>query len=224
MDLNELCSTPDARRDYMWEKKFLDAFVQGEVTLVKEESILGPDGWPYFFVKTQITTNTTGEPVVRLLSWLKDKGIGLVINGDKELPDYIFNYGMIWNFAERKLLIQEDPNYVDSDQVEFKEGEKVFFGCPSKEYLPPYVAQVLLDFFDQQKVEDPRVAIIGKDKEHYDLCFSLESLGNPEEEEHQGILTAISWFLPTHYSLMLLSEDAVSDFFPLRDLCDSDRV
>ena len=219
-NINDLCTTPEARRDYKWERQFLDAFVQAKVELVKDEPVQGPDGWPYFFVKTGISEEK-GEPVVRLLGWLKDKGIGLVVNAHKELPDYIFNYGMIWNFAERQLLVQDSPQHEGPDTLDFKEGESVFFGCPSKEYLPTYVVQVLLDFFHQQKVEDPRVAIIGKDKDNYDLCFSLESLGNPPEQEHQGILEALSWFLPTHYSLMLLSEEAVSNFFSLSTLLDS---
>lgn len=219
--INELCSTPESRRDYEWEKKFLDAFVQSKVELVKEDPVQGPDGWPYIFVKT-LDVKSPGEPVLKLLDWLKDKGIGLVVNPHKELPDYIFNYGMIWNFAERKLLVQDQPQQLDEpDKVEFKEGESIFFGCPSKEYLPSYVVRVLLEFFDQQEVENPRVAIIGKDNKNYDLCFSLESLGNPPEQEHEGILEALSWFLPTHYSLMLISEEAVAEFYLLSSLLDA---
>ncbi|MCB0355836.1 MAG: hypothetical protein KDD40_02455 [Bdellovibrionales bacterium] len=217
--IEDLCSVSEVKRDYNWEKRFLDAFVQAQVSFIKEEPVQGPDGWPYFFVKL-LPTGQNGEPVAKLLNWLKDKGIGIAVNPHKELPDYIFNYGMIWNYAERQLLVQDSPNITNEDTVDFKKGENIYFGCPSTEYLPPYVVKVLLDFFAQQNINEPRVAIVGKNKDNFDLCFSLESLGNPPEEEHNGILEAISWFLPTHYSLMLLSEEAVAKFFTLNSMND----
>ena len=217
-NINDLCATPDALRDYEWERKFLDAFVQARVELVKDEPIQGPDGWPYFFLKTQLEEDQKGEPVLKLLDWLKDKGIGLAVNTHKELPDYIFNYGMIWNFAERKLLVQDLPQQEAlAEQVEFSKGEKILFGEPSEEFLPYYVRNVLMDFLTQQGVENPRVAIVGKNNDQYDLCFSLESLGNPPETEHKGILEAIAWFFPTHYSLMLLSEESTAAFYSLKN-------
>ncbi len=217
--LDTLCFTPEYKRDSFWERQFLDAFVQGRVQLISDEPQKGPDGWPYMFVRS-IANESEGEPVLALLDWLKDKGIGMVVNPNKELPDFIFTYGMIWNFAERNLLIEVPPKGEASSEAEvsFSEGESVFFGCPSREFLPPYSAKILLEFFEQQGVLQPRVAIMGKSPQDYDLCFSLESMGHPPDKEHQGILEAISWFLPTHYSLMLISEESVSEFYDLKKL------
>jgi len=221
--LDALCFTPESKRDFNWERKFLDSFIQAKVKLLNEEPQQGPDGWPYMFVQSIPAAKESGdeestEVVLSLLNWLKDKGIGLVVNPNKSLPDFIFTYGMIWNFAERNLLIEITDKKDDEDVVSFVEGDSVYFGKPSKELLPAYVVKVLLEFFEQQGVKEPRVAIIGKNEKDYDLCFSLESLGNPPEKEHQGILEAISWFLPTHYSLMLISEESVSKFFKLKDI------
>ena len=57
--------------------------------------------------------------------------------------------------------------------------------------------------------------MISQDNIHFDLCFSLESLGNPPDNEHEGIAEALSWFLPTHYSIVLISEKSLPEFLPL---------
>jgi hypothetical protein len=40
-------------------------------------------------------------------------------------------------------------------------------------------------------------------------------LGNPPTKEHQGIAEAISWFLPPHYSIVLISETGLPPFAAL---------
>jgi hypothetical protein len=50
------------------------------------------------------------------------------------------------------------------------------------------------------------------DQKNYDLCFSLESFGNPPETEHKGLAEALSWFLPAHYSIALISEKLLPGF------------
>ena len=59
------------------------------------------------------------------------------------------------------------------------------------------------------------VLVMSTDGENYDFCFSLESLGNPPEAEHSGIAEAISWFLPPHYSLLLIGEKDLPKFIDL---------
>lgn len=217
MSLQEYCSTPEFKRDGEWEKSFLDSFVAGKVTFDPENVHQGPDGWPYYFISS-LGDGHSGEPVVNILHWLKDKGIGLALNPDKSLPDYIFTYGMIWNFAERNLLIEFNSGMDDSDTVEFNEGEKVFFGKPSPELIPSYVYPILKDYLSALEIENPRIAIVGKSQEDFNICFSAESLGNPPEEDHQQLLERLSWFFPTHYGLMILAESSLGDFYELDDV------
>jgi hypothetical protein len=40
-------------------------------------------------------------------------------------------------------------------------------------------------------------------------------LGNPPEREHEGIAEAIAWFLPNHYSVVLISEKGLPTFSAL---------
>ena len=157
------------------------------------------------------------EPVQRVIEWLSKRGIGLVLNAKKGTPDYIFNYGMLWNFRERgEFLTKSDPRPTGSFDIQ--EGQQVLAGPPSSEYLPSYVRKIIYQFLKEQGVDDPRVLMVSFDLKNYDLCFSHESLGEPDPKEHEGIVQAISWFFPQHYSIAITSERSLPKFFPLKQL------
>lgn len=212
MDLVNLCSQPESLRDSEWERTFLAAIVDSNIDLDGKEAHQGPDGWPYMFAKT---SRTASEPAVRLIDWLSTRGIGLVINADKELPDYVFTYGMIWSYREFGQFRVESSE-VRKGPITFEKGERVIAGPPTEEYLPIYVREILADFFAKQDVDTPKFLVLSKDKKHYDLCFSVESLGNPPENEYSGIAEAIAWFLPEHYSIVICSEKGLPKFFDLQ--------
>lgn len=211
LDLVNLCSQPESLRDEDWERAFLAAIVDANVEIKNKEAQQGPDGWPYMFVSA---TRTANEPAVRLIDWLSTRGIGLVINAHKEIPDYIFTFGMIWCFKQFGQFRIEMPPQRDGSVI-FEKGQKVVAGPPTEEYLPIYVREILADFFMKQGVKQPKILVLSKDKQHYDLCFSVESLGNPPPSEHAGIAEAIAWFLPDHYSVVLTTEKGLPAFFPL---------
>jgi len=214
LDLNFLAAQPEAYRDDEWEQAFLQAFVDGRIDLASQDPVPGPDGWPYMQVSTSAAAK---EPVVRLLDWVSQRGIGIVVNAHKQVPDYVFTYGMIWNYKERGQFVTQSSQ-VALGEVEFAQGEKVLAGPPSLEYLPTYVRKILLQFFTAQGVTDPKVLVVSKDRKHFDLCFSLESLGNPETREHRGIAEALAWFLPVNYSLILMSEAGMPQFVSLNSI------
>ncbi len=211
LDLHHICTQPDSLRDEEWERTLTTALPEATLKLESMTPQTGPDGWPYIYAST---APGSSEPSTRILDWLSTRGIGLVLNAHKTAPDYIFTYGMIWNFRETGMFITPAPD-AHGGVVHFEKGEKVMAGPPSKEYLPPYVRDILFQFFKDQGVESPKVLVISKDRKNYDLCFSLESLGEPEEAEHAGIAEALSWFLPTHYSIMLASEKGLPKFHEL---------
>ena len=209
----ELCQKPEAMRDDQWEVEFLTSFPQARLELISDQAQQGPDHMPYFLVRTSAES---AEPAQTLLEWLKDKGIGLAVNPHKQLPDYIFTYGMLWNYCETGQFFSQDMAKQDLDGViKLEEGQKIQAGAPSQEYLPEYVREILRQFFAEQEVENMKVLVISEDQENYDLCFSSDALGFPPEEEHEGILEAISWFLPPHYGLVLLPEEGLPDFINL---------
>ncbi len=211
MNLLNLIQVPDEKRDAQWETDFFMAFAQGKIHLLAPEAKEGPDGWPYMMATISAESD---EPAQKLMQWCAMKGIGLVINPMKDYPDYVFTYGMLWHFKETGLFYRnafETP----TGSFELTEGTSLHSGPPNPAYLPLYVRNILREFFRDQGVLKPRILVMSSDRKHYDLAFSLESLGDPDESEHQGIAEAISWFLPPHYSLLLVSDENLPDFVDL---------
>lgn len=211
MTLSELLKIPDAQRDHNWENHFFDQLLKSKVKLLDEGPQTGPDGWPYLLAET---SDDADEPLLNVVQWLSDKGIGLVINPKKEYPDYVFPWGMLWNYRETGLFrLNVAP--VSQGSVELQAEKGLHTGPPTKEYLPDYVRKLLKQFFMDQGLLNVKILMISQDRKHYDLAFSLESLGNPPKSEHAGIAEAISWFLPIHYSVMLTSEKGLPEFVSL---------
>lgn len=217
MTLTELINTPDAKRDENWEDQFLHAITDSNLKLISDGAQQGPDGWPYFLVETGSDANESAQ---KMIHWLSSRGIGLAVNPQKEFPDFILTYGMLWSFREtgrfihRNLLPDQGPNKAASGKVEFSK-ESLMAGEPHPKYLPDYVRKILKDFFIDQGVLNPKLSVLTVDSKNFDLAFSLESLGNPKESEWEGIGEALSWFLPTHYSVLLISEKGLPPFFAL---------
>ena len=207
----QLLDTPIERRDAAWEKSFLEAFADSTVNLLFPDPKPGPDQWPYLFVQTAAEG---GEPVRQVLAWLSTRGIGLALNPQKTSPDFVLSYGMIWNFRETGKFISETPER-PTGAFNLKPGQQVLTGPPSESYLPKYVRSILKQFLLDQGVYAPKVLMVSEDQKHYDLCFSLESLGLPPENERMGLAEALSWFLPSHYSIALISEKSLPGFEPL---------
>ena len=196
-------------RDEQWELDFLKAFPEQKFTIQDTEPKEGPDGWPYLLVQ-----DGGDEPAHQVIKWLTEQGVGLVLNAHKKYPDYVFSYGMLWNFRERGEFLSEGYD-LESGDVVLTSGQKIWVGEPSLDYVPEYVRDILRQFFKDQGIERLQWAVISTDQKNYDLAISLESLGDPDESEHQGIGEAISWFLPAHFSIALIHQKGLPDFYTL---------
>lgn len=206
--LEVLLKEPYENRDLNWEDKFFMAFTNSHIEVLSPEPQQGPDGWPY--IMTESKPGAT-EPVQKLFHWLADKGIGLVVNPKKEYPDFVFTYGMVWHFRQTGLFYRRQED-IKSGPVALEQGQKIKTGPPTEEYLPSHVRKILKDFFRDQGLHQVKILMISENGQHYDLAFSLESLGNPPQSEHQGVAEAISWFLPPHYSILLTTEKGLPEF------------
>jgi len=208
--MQELLNTPDDDRNEAWEDQFLLTLTEQNLRILSPDSQAGPDGWPYLLVET---TND-GEPAQKILQWLAQRGIGLAVNPSKDAPDFTLSWGMIWNFRETgKFIDRHAP--LQTGSVQFSKDQMLQHGAPSAKYLPDYVKSILKDFFRDQGLHHVRILVFTLDGKNYELAFSLESLGKPPEKEHAGIAEALGWFLPTHYSLVLISEANLPKFIEL---------
>lgn len=211
MNLLELVQIPDEKRDPQWETDFFMSITSGNLKLLHEAPQTGPDGWPYMLAAT---SEDATEPANKIMQWAATKGIGIAVNPHKDYPDYVFTYGMLWHFKETGLFYRT-ADEVPVGTLEMSEGQKLHAGPPAPHYLPQYVRNILKEFFRDQGILQPRILVMSTDRKNYDLAISLESLKNPPTKEHQGIAEAISWFLPPHYSLVLVSEKGLPPFVEL---------
>lgn len=208
MKIQELAKTPENQRDPKWEDQFLHALTESHLSLMSTDPQQGPDGWPYLLVKTD---EEATESAQKMIHWLSERGIGLAINPDKEFPDFVLSYGMLWSFRETGKFIHRNVS-AHSGKIEITQDSFQKRGPPTEKFLPKYVRTILKDFFRDQGVLAPKILVVSLDSENYELAFSAESLGNPPETEWSGVAEAISWFLPAHYSILILSEKALPEF------------
>ncbi len=209
MTLAELLATPEKDRHQSWENQFFKSFCDGHVHLLFEQPQQGPDGWPYLLAESEVAEDQAvkdPESVQKILNWLSTRGVGLVLNPRKEYPDYVFTFGMIWSFRESGFFYKPIDASRKAGAVLLSNENGIGYADPSEEFLPKYVRQILKEFFRDQGLHAVKLSMISEDQKNFDLAFSIESLGNPPANEHQQIAEAISWFLPPHYSVMLVSE------------------
>jgi hypothetical protein len=210
--LNKILSLPVDQRDDRWQMDFFEYFKLAHVTISNPTPQVAYDSWPYLHVETRVDST---EPLSKVVDWLSTRGIGLLVNPNKDEPDYVFSYGMLWNFRERGQFLETALTLPPTDKFELQPGTKILSGPPHDSYLPGYVRGILKQFFVEQGILMPRILVMSTDKQHYDLCFSLDSLGLPPSTEHAGIAEAIQWFLPQHYSVVLTRETGLKGFVSL---------
>lgn len=213
----ELLKTEIKDRGDAWEKEFLAELPKASARVMRPDPTEGPDFWPYLMVESGGVEDD--DKMINVLSWLATRGIGLVLNPTKPAPDYVFTYGMIWNFKERgEFLTPQETKKPESEaagRFEIKNGQQLYVGNPTEQYLPKYVRGIVRQFLADQGALAPKVLLVSQDNVNFDLCFSIESLKSPPAHEHANIAEAISWFMPAHYTVTLLSEKVVSGFQPL---------
>lgn len=208
--LETLLQTSDKNRDQSWEDQFLFRLSESNLKVLAPDPQNGPDSWPYLMVETD---STSSEPAQKVLEWLSLRGIGMAVNPNKDYPDFVLSYGMIWNFRKTGRFIHRVPQRTTG--LWTAETKDLQAGAPTEDYLPGFVRKILREFFRDQGVFEPRILMISDNGKDFDLAFSLESLGSPKDTEHESVAEAISWFLPSHYSIVLVSEKGLPEFVKL---------
>ena len=209
---SELLNTAIDDRDQAWEQAFLKALPGAPARVLSPDPQEGPDHWPYLMVEAG--NEQDDDSMENVIGWLSTRGIGLAINPMKPSPDYVLTFGMIWNYRERGEFLTE-AKVPKAGLFEIKPGQQLWVGAPTEAYLPNYVRSVIKQFLADQGTFSPKVLMVSTDNQTFDLCFSLESLKSPPAHEHSNIAEALSWFLPAHYSISLLSEKTATGFVAL---------
>jgi len=211
--LVKLLSTPPALRDLNWQNKVFELFKDAQLTLEDDTPRTGPDGMPYILASVKTDSK---EPIRKLCQWLYEKGIGLVINPQKDEADFVFSYGMIWSFLATSNFIPNTESTERGKTIEIKEGQKYYFGDLTDQIIPNIPRELLKEFFGQSKITDPKVKLMSVDQKSFDICFSRESLDGLTEDEEKSLMEKLSWFLPRHYSMAIVTtKNMPAEFMPL---------
>ncbi len=210
--LIKLIESPEEKRNSVWEKQFLDAVAHAKVKVIFPDPKPGPDSMPYLMVSTHNESpEGPHDDIKNIIHWLSTRGIGLVVNAHKRLPDYIFTYGMLWHFREKSLFLQNSNDKI-KESFQIDPNQEFYSGELSSELIPDYARKILKEFFRDQGILRPRVLMLSQDKINWDICFAAESFGNPDPSEFSSIAEAISWFFPSHYSIVVCSEKSLPKF------------
>jgi hypothetical protein len=209
--LKALTEVPLIERDGLWAERFCRQLVVSQVSLIHQQSQLGPDGWPYIMVEVG-----GSEPVSKILQWLSRRGIGLTVGAKNTQPDFVFSYGMIWHFVEFGFFFHYNESEKAPELSTSVNADSVKCGAPNPKYLPGYVRTILKQFFIDQGILDPRIQMISWDAgKTYDLAFSETSVGTLTPTDQQKLVESISWFLPPHYGLAVVSPEGLPPFLSL---------
>lgn len=195
-------------RDDRWENELFNLLLDSNLYIVKDSVQMGPDGWPYLYVSTDGFQPNVGEDhAAHLIQWAYENAVGLALNPDKERPDYIFHYGLIWNYAHNKFFVK-NFNEAPADAP-------IYVAQVSEDIIPQHAMNFIKDYIKSAGIDSPRGALISRDKLNYEFALSLESLGNPPQEEHEGIARGIGWFMPNHIPVLLVYEEKLQPLFDL---------
>ncbi len=196
--LKTICEIPVSKRDVAWEEKLFNAIMDFPIFLAKDQPFQGPDGFSYMHISSK-----TGAQINKdnFLKWCFESGVGLVLNlENKKTPDFVFNYGMVWNFLWRGVFINKVP-------ADLKESNDTYIHEISEGFLPKTVRKNIRIFLDTNKVNNAKLTLVsGGDKAPYEILWYFPELQKLEEKEQMALLKAISWFLPLDYRLAWADE------------------
>lgn len=192
-NLKTICEMPAFKRGLKWEEKLFDAVADFPIFLVEDQPFQGPDGFSYMHISSGSGTEINKDDFFK---WCFESGVGLVLNlKDKKAPDFVFNYGMVWNFLWRGAFVNEVPK-------DLKESEDTYVHELTENFLPKEVRSVIRNFLEMNEVKDPQLSLVsGGGKTAYEILWYLPELQENDEKDQMSLLEAISWFLPLDYRL-----------------------
>ncbi|HEX8546509.1 MAG TPA: hypothetical protein VF691_06065 [Cytophagaceae bacterium] len=218
--INNLLLIPKAERNAQWREKFLNNVIDAKFSCGDPQILKGPDGYYYLNLLFPETHGQTSTVVIRqLMDDLIDRGIGAAINPHQN-PDWVFTSGDILNYKLNSEFYTATPNFdLEKEEVIQKE-EEVLVGQPSEVYLPLPARNSIRNFLLQLNIENPKILLLARTKPQgmlQELAFNITRSDFDEDKDFDYAMQSVSWFLPSHYTVISLSMDSnVGDsFMPL---------
>jgi hypothetical protein len=219
-----LFKVPQEKRDQNWHTSFYQYVLTASFTSDTEQVFTGPDGFPYFILRTPEPDKPFKSFCIHnLKDYLLDNGLGVVLNPTTHAADWVFTHGDIVNLhLNNEFVTMRDDN--DLQNIDFKETvgvikttEEVLVGQPSVQYLPKQTRMALKKFLQGKGIKNPMVMLIvskGTGKMLQKLAFNVHPEDFAAQEKLDHRIRQIGWFLPSHYILVtLLKNDSLTQNF-----------
>ena len=231
--LGELFHVTNADRDDPWFEAFYEAAWYASITIPEQAHFDGPDGFPYF----RLDLPRAGEPFdsqslgnIARSCVERHAGAALFASPDDPVsaPQVVLSMGRLDSLLrydtaagdpiDRQESTQpHNPATFDVDAaglqhqaLTVKAGHEVLTGTPSADFLPPYAARGLHRYMSHVwGIEDPRVQLlVDRDlRPSRNLVIGRTRSDFATEEEIEGEMLRLSWFLPPFRAFVLTPED-----------------
>lgn len=220
--LNKLMETELAERDSKWIASFLQVIDEANLKVGDPEIMMSNDGFPYFNLRTiEEGENFQAFVIKQKLPTILGNGFGVSINAHKPNPDWIFTYGDLSNLQiNNEFYTDEHLFSKNTGNFALGKDEQVLVGQPSEAILPAFVRQQLREYLQYNGVKMPKIMLIARNYEDeanvtQDLVVNVTPKNFANEKEYEQAMNSISWFLPRHYSIVGMDENAIPSGFEL---------
>jgi hypothetical protein len=220
----KLLDTPRDQRDDAWQDAFQEAIVDASMATAPEQVIQGPDGFGYFVLRRPpVGESFSAFCVSHVLETCTNRGLGIVIEPAGSSAEWVFTYGDLFSLRAYGSF-RGDPSDADGPRAGpvagvLEKETQVMVGAPSEQLLPAWARRVLASFLKTvAKVDDPRVLVLMESQRlGRNLVFNVYPEDFPSEQQYQGILNALGWFMPPNRRVIGMSRTAglEKSFVPL---------
>jgi len=213
-----LLQVDEEKRDKAWHLAFYQNIQTASFECGEPHIITGTGGFSFFVLKTPEPGHSFEAICIReLKDFLLEKGLGIAINPNDTSAEWLFSYGDILNLHISNGfltdMISADIQHIEMNkpvQV-IKKGEDILLAQPSARYLPIPARAAIKKFLYENGVKAPKILLLCRKKDGRmieELAFNIYPANLPSVQQRDELMQAIAWFLPSHYSVISLHEDA----------------
>ncbi len=214
--LSNLFNTPVNKRNTSWQTNFLANAAEASFMDGEPQVIIGPDDLPYFQLIIPTPNKSFQCFVIRHMidDFLLSNGLGIVINPNKNNPDWVFSYGDLLNYKLNNVFYSESSIDISTTNETLKKGTKYLSGQPSESVLPLYTRKILKDKLLSIGINNVKIFLMLRPESNItDIVFNLTPNKFNSKDEYEYAMNTISWYFPRHYCIASIDEKSHKNEF-----------
>jgi hypothetical protein len=208
----ELFEAAKEQRDDKWNQTFLENVSMASFTCGNPQVNIGPDGFPYFVLKTPEPGQSFDSFCIRnLKNVLLDKGFGVVINPDVNTVGWVFSYGDIVNYHLKNEFYSQSTNVEIKPIDKLEKEEEILIAQPSELYLPSQARKIIKKHLQEKGISHPKIMMVCRKIEGtvvQELAFNIFREDFSTLDPMNNLIRPLSWFLPKDYIIISIPRDS----------------